>query len=175
MSRRMFITGGARSGKSSFALSTASAIEGKRAFIATMQAFDDECSERIRLHKEERGDCWDSFEEPLDIIPLISRISHEYDIIVLDCLTLWLTNLTLAGDRDISSETSALAQALAQINTRATIIIVTNEVGMGIVPENALSRSFRDHAGTLNRKVAQSCDEAYLVVSGIPIKIKPSA
>lgn len=169
MPKSIFVTGGSRSGKSSYALGLADRISGRRAFLATMQPLDDECAARIAAHKAERGPRWESFEEPTAIVQLINRIASDYDVIVLDCLTLWLSNMMYAG-MDISASADELARTLKR--SASTIIAVTNEVGSGIVPDSALARAFRDRAGELNRKCAAACDEAWLVVSGIPIKIK---
>lgn len=171
MGRGIFITGGARSGKSAFALSLANQIPGRRAFIATMQALDSECAERIRRHKIERGAEWESFEEPIDIEPIIEAVNA--DVIVIDCLTLWLSNL-MHTRADIAARADSLSGAIARRAERTQVIVVSNEVGLGIVPDNALARAFRDHAGALNRTIAAACQDAWLVVSGIPVKIKQS-
>lgn len=167
---RLYI-GGARSGKSSSALAAASALPGKKAYIATAQAFDDEMAERIKKHKEERGPEWDSFESPLGIAPLLLRIKDSHDVIVIDCLTLWLTNLMASG-KSVEAETETFVSALKEAGSSAAIFIVTNEVGQGIVPDNALARQFRDQAGILNQKIAAAADEVFLVTAGIPVKIK---
>ena len=181
-----FIIGGARSGKSSFALNLAnnytSAKEGvrggdeispapKKAYIATAQALDDEMKERIEKHKKERPSDWITFEEPVNIAALIKDIQGKYDIILLDCLTLWFSNLMI-NNFDINKEIENLINALRLTPNASRLFIVSNEVGMGIVPENELSRRFRDLAGYLNQKVAEIADEVYLVTAGIPIKIK---
>ncbi|MCE5312617.1 MAG: bifunctional adenosylcobinamide kinase/adenosylcobinamide-phosphate guanylyltransferase [Nitrospiraceae bacterium] len=167
---RLYI-GGARSGKSSSALAAASAIEGKKAYIATAQAFDDEMSERIRKHKEERGPEWDSFESPLGVAALLSKLKTTHDVIIIDCLTLWLTNLMASG-KNVNTEMDILISALRDAGSRTAIFIVTNEVGQGIVPDNALARQFRDMAGILNQKTAAAADEVFLIAAGIPVKIK---
>ncbi len=171
MGRAVFITGGARSGKSAFALSLAAQIPGPRAFIATMEPRDEECAERIRLHKLQRGPDWHSYEEPLEIESAIARTAPQYEVVVLDCVTLWLSNL-MHTRADIASRSGSLVNAIKSCPHQTTIIVVSNEVGLGIVPENALARSFRDHAGALNSAIAAASDEAWLVVSGIPLKIK---
>jgi adenosylcobinamide kinase/adenosylcobinamide-phosphate guanylyltransferase len=167
--RITFILGGSRSGKSSFALDCASKLPGSKAFIATAQAFDEEMKERIERHKKERSADWKTFEEPTALPQILSRISEDHDVIIVDCLTLWLSNLIMndtAVDADIESLLSAAATC------PSCIFIVSNEVGMGIVPENALARRFRDLAGTLNRRVAEIANVVYLVAAGIPLKIK---
>ena len=164
-----FIIGGARSGKSSFALQKASALPGSKAYIATAQALDNEMRERIEKHKKERPEEWMTFEEPLNISALIKDIQDKHDVILLDCLTLWLSNLML-NNLDLEKEIDLFCSSLFTVNSFT--FIVSNEVGMGIVPENELSRRFRDLSGYLNRKVAEIADEVYLVTAGIPIKIK---
>jgi len=167
-----FVIGGARSGKSSFALkcaSDASDLSGKKAFIATAQAHDAEMNERIERHKLERGVVWDTFEEPLYPGRTLGEIRDAYDVIVVDCLTLWLSNIMLA-DKQIENEIETFCSSLLNVN--CSLFIVSNEVGMGIVPENDLARRFRDMAGRLNQKTAAIADEVYLVVAGIPLRIK---
>jgi adenosylcobinamide kinase / adenosylcobinamide-phosphate guanylyltransferase len=164
-----FILGGSRSGKSGFALERASGLQGRKVFIATAQAFDDEMSERIARHKKERSGEWITFEEPLALPQLIGDISNKFDVLVVDCLTLWLSNLMLnycEVEADIKSFISSA------VTCPSSLFVVSNEVGMGIVPDNALARKFRDDAGTLNRRVAEIAEEVYLVTAGIPIRIK---
>ncbi len=165
----VFILGGARSGKSGFALKTASAIPGRKAYIATAQALDDEMEQRIARHKSERTDDWQSFEEPVNIHDLIAGIHGTYDVLLIDCLTLWITNLMLGND-DIDGKAQLLLDALS--SCRSSVFIVSNEVGLGIVPDNRLTRQFRDIAGTLNQKVAAVADEVYLVAAGLPLRMK---
>lgn len=166
---KVFVLGGARSGKSSFALAQASVRPGRKAYIATAQAFDDEMKVRIERHRMERPDDWDTFEEPLDLPGLLTKIKDSHEVILIDCLTLWLSNLMLA-DRDILKETEFLISALTAVG--GSLFAVSNEVGFGIVPDNEMARKFRDLAGTLNQRVAAAADRVYLVVAGIPITIK---
>jgi adenosylcobinamide kinase / adenosylcobinamide-phosphate guanylyltransferase len=170
----ILIIGGARSGKSSFALKEASDITGEKAYIATAEALDDEMRERIDQHKKQRGKDWDTYEEPIKIGGLVKDIGNNYHVIVVDCLTLWLSNLMHAG-LNITDAFDDLKKALDYIgkSERALrIYIVSNEVGLGIVPENELARRFRDIAGTLNQEIAAIADEVYMLVAGIPLKIK---
>lgn len=170
----VFVTGGAKSGKSSFALSEAEKIKGKKAYIATAEALDEEMKDRIEKHKVERGKGWDTYEEPLKITEVIKKIEGEYGAIVVDCLTLWLSNL-LHADQDITSEIEKLVEIFRDPGLQtpnSELFIVSNEVGTGVVPENKLAREFRDLAGTMNRKVAAVSDEVFMVVAGIPVKIK---
>lgn len=166
----VFITGGARSGKSSFALKETGKIKGKKAYIATAQALDEEMRERIEKHKLDRGQEWATFEAPIKIAELISKINGEYDVILLDCLTLWLSNV-IHKNLGLESEIKKIIDALNELK-HSTIYIVSNEVGMGIVPENKLARQFRDIAGILNQKIAEVSDEVYILAAGIPLKIK---
>jgi adenosylcobinamide kinase / adenosylcobinamide-phosphate guanylyltransferase len=169
--RIIFVIGGAKSGKSTFALEKAGAFPGRKAYIATAQPFDDEMKERIEKHQARRGSEWDTFEEPTMMAHVLRRIGDGYGAGVIDCLTLWLSNL-LIGSEDLEEEVDAFLAFLKSGNY-PTLFIVSNEVGMGIVPDNALARRFRDRAGYLNQQVAGIADEVYLVAAGIPLKIKP--
>ncbi|HMK56461.1 MAG TPA: bifunctional adenosylcobinamide kinase/adenosylcobinamide-phosphate guanylyltransferase [Dissulfurispiraceae bacterium] len=164
-----FVLGGSRSGKSSFALSRASKLAGSKAFIATAQAFDEEMKDRIERHKSERPAEWKTFEEPLSVPKLIADAGGRYGVVLVDCLTLWLSNLLMNGT-DVEEEIESLLLSVAPCPS--SLFIVSNEVGMGIVPDNALARRFRDMAGTLNRCIAEVADDVFLVVAGIPVKIK---
>lgn len=165
----IFITGGARSGKSSFAIAEASKAKGKKAYIATAEALDDEMKERIERHRKQRGNEWDTYEVPLRISEVIKKTEKDYKVIVIDCLTLWLSNLLHSG-KDREREIKSFCRSLSTIH--CSLYIVSNEVGMGIVPENEMARKFRDIAGVLNQKVAGIADEVYMAVAGIPVKIK---
>jgi len=166
----IFITGSARSGKSSFVLNEALKISGKKAYIATAEALDKEMGERIEEHKKQRGKDWDTYEEPLEIAEVIKKIEGKYSVIVIDCLTVWLSNIMHAG-LNIKAEIEHLISSLATCHS-SLVYIVSNEVGMGIVPDNEMARRFRDLAGFLNQRVAGIAHEVYLLVSGIPLKVK---
>jgi adenosylcobinamide kinase/adenosylcobinamide-phosphate guanylyltransferase len=169
MGKIIFITGGARSGKSSLALEKAAKHEGQKAYVATAQALDSEMKERIDRHRKERGSDWDTFEEPNDVAQALVPLGRVYDVIIIDCLTIWLSNI-MFSEGEVDGEIEGLMDALKKLKTN--VFLVSNEVGMGIVPDNETARIFRDMAGTLNQKVADMADEAYLVVSGISMKIK---
>jgi adenosylcobinamide kinase/adenosylcobinamide-phosphate guanylyltransferase len=169
--RIIFVIGGAKSGKSSFALEKAGAFPGKKAYIATAQPFDDEMRERIERHQAQRGKEWDTFEEPTRMAHVLRQMGRGYSAGVIDCLTLWLSNL-LIGSEDLEKEVDAFL-AFLKNGDCPTLFIVSNEVGMGIVPDNALARRFRDRAGYLNQQVAGIADEVYLVAAGISLRIKP--
>ncbi len=164
-----FVIGGARSGKSSFTLNEASKVQGQKAYIATAEALDEEMKARIEKHKKERGSEWDTHEEPIKISAVLSDIKNKYSVIVLDCLTVWLSNI-MQNRLDIENEISTFVKSLE--DSLCHVFIVSNEVGMGIVPDNELARRFRDLAGFLNQKVAEIADRVYLVTAGIPLKIK---
>ncbi len=183
--RSIFITGGARSGKSVFALACAQKLSGKKAFVATAQALDPEMQQRIEIHKRQRDSAWDTYEEPLNVRALVEDLKHRYDVVVIDCLTLWLSNV-MHADLDVIQEIDRFAGGInenqgagpspaptaAGTSPASTVFMISNEVGMGIVPENELARRFRDYQGMLNQHVAASADEIYLMVSGIPLKVK---
>lgn len=165
------VLGGARSGKSGFAQAQAEAQAGqggRLVMIVTGQAFDDEMRARIAQHRRDRGAAWQTVEAPLDLPQALARL-HEDDVVVVDCLTLWLSNLMLA-ERTIEPETEALLAALAGLKN--PVWLVSNEVGLGIVPENALARRFRDEAGRLHRLLAAQADRVVLTVAGLPLTVK---
>lgn len=163
----VLIGGGSRSGKSTFALETARARGNRLAFVATAEALDEEMRERIAAHQRGRGPEFTTIEEPLDL----GRVLDEarFDAIVVDCLTLWLSNLMLAG-RDVEAETRALIGAATR--QAGHVLLVTNEVGCGIVPDNESARCFRDLAGRMNQDVARAASEVYWMVFGHPLRIK---
>lgn len=166
----VLITGGARSGKSSFALREALKVRGKRAFIATAEATDSEMKERIERHKQDRGNGWITYEEPLKIAEILRDRERDHRVLVIDCLTLWLANV-MQSPLDADTEIDHLVSSLKGMS-EGRVFIVSNEVGMGIVPENELARRFRDLAGRLNQRIAAASDEVYVTFSGIPVKIK---
>ncbi|QND53532.1 bifunctional adenosylcobinamide kinase/adenosylcobinamide-phosphate guanylyltransferase [Phyllobacterium sp. 628] len=164
-----FILGGARSGKSSFAEGLINASGLDRVYLATGRAWDEEMSERIDLHKQQRGSAWRTIEEPLDLVDTLQSATAPGKAVLVDCLTLWLTNLMMA-ERDITAETRQLVEALPKL--QGSIILVSNEVGLGIVPENRMARDFRDHAGRLHQAVAQAAATVYFVAAGLPLTMK---
>ncbi|GBE41361.1 bifunctional adenosylcobalamin biosynthesis protein CobP [bacterium BMS3Bbin09] len=167
----IFVLGGAKSGKSSFALTQASGVKGKKAFIATAEALDGEMKERISRHKAERGDEWDTYEEPLNVSKVLSETGDKYSVVLIDCLTLWLSNI-MHHMKDTEGAINKFIDELDRSKDLSTVYMVSNEVGTGIVPENDLARKFRDLAGNLNQRIAGISEEVYLVVAGIPLKIK---
>jgi adenosylcobinamide kinase/adenosylcobinamide-phosphate guanylyltransferase len=160
------ILGGARSGKTTLALRLAEARATAPVMIATAEALDAEMAERIARHQAERGPHWRTVEAPLDLAGVIGALGAG-EVAVVDCLTLWLSNL-LHAERDPEAETTRLIAAMAGRN----LILVSNEVGLGIVPDNALARRFRDAQGRLNQCVAAICDQAVFVAAGLPLILK---
>ena len=166
----MFVLGGSRSGKSTFALKKTSAVSGKKAFIATAECLDEEMRGRIEKHRQERNKDWVTYEEPLYIAQLIEKIRGEYDVVLIDCLTLWLSNIMHAG-LDEEDEVKKLALAISG-NCPPLLYIVSNEVGLGIVPESPMGREYRDNLGFLNQEIARIASNVYFMVAGIPLKVK---
>src|SRR6201996_7927378 len=164
----ILITGGARSGKSARAEARTTAFAGKPVYVATAEALDAEMRERIATHRARRGAEWIEHETPLELIAALNATDGGGARLV-DCLTLWLSNL-MHAERDWSKETAGLTEALRR--QKSPVVLVTNEVGLGIVPDNALARRFRDAAGMLNQMVAEAADEVEFVVAGLPMRVK---
>ena len=170
MKKSILITGGTRSGKSAIAERLATKLGAQPVYIATAKAFDAEMTARIDAHVARRGPEWTTLQVDLDLASALDATDTGQPRLV-DCLTLWLTNLMLAGD-DIVGRTSDLIRALKRQN--GPVVFVTNEVGSGIVPDSKLGRDFRDAAGALNQQIAAECTEVYLAVSGQALKVKPN-
>ena len=162
-----FVIGGARSGKSRYAENLLAALPPPWTYVATAEALDAEMSERIGAHRARRGPQWRTVEAPRDLVGALSACDAAP--VLIDCLTLWLSNLMLAAS-DIETETARLEQVLAA--AKAPIVLVANEVGSGIVPEHALGRKFRDWQGVLNQRIAARADRVVLVVAGLPLVLK---
>ena len=169
MAETILILGGARSGKSRHAEALVEQAGGRLVYLATAEARDEEMRARIREHRRRRGDRWQTIEEPLDLVTALTKHAAPECAILVDCLTLWLSNLMGAG-RNVDGEVANLVAALPGLG--GAIVFVSNEVGMGIVPENALARSFRDQAGRLNQQVAAAADRVVLVAAGLPLVLK---
>lgn len=163
-----FVLGGARSGKSTHAEALVSALPSSWTYIATAQAFDDEMVERIALHRQRRDDRWSMVDAPLDLVGAIEALPDGRPVLI-DCLTLWLSNHLLAG-HDVDAESRRLADALSR--PRGPWFAVSNEVGLGIVPDNPLGRRFRDAQGRLNQMVASAADSVLFMVAGLPMRVK---
>jgi adenosylcobinamide kinase/adenosylcobinamide-phosphate guanylyltransferase len=170
MGKSILVTGGARSGKSALAERLVLSLGDSAVYIATAEAGDAEMAARIAAHRTRRGACWRTVEERRDLVGVLDRTDGGPPRLV-DCLTLWLSNLMLAG-QDWRADAEALAGGLRRQSS--PVVIVTNEVGAGIVPESALARSFRDAAGEVNQMIASVVDEVWLTVAGLPLRLKPN-
>ena len=164
---RILVTGGARSGKSRHAQALAEGLGAERIYLATGTASDAEMAHRIRRHQADRGPSWRTIEAATDVVPHLSA----GPVVLLDCLTLWVSNLLHhRGERSLDDDRAALVRAVEEAQNH--IILVTNEVGLGIVPMHPLARRFRDEAGWLAQDLARVCDEVHLCVAGLPLKLK---
>ncbi|MFO7559979.1 MAG: bifunctional adenosylcobinamide kinase/adenosylcobinamide-phosphate guanylyltransferase [Desulfobacterales bacterium] len=172
MQDKILIIGGCRSGKSSHALRIAEEMKGKKIFIATCIPYDDEMKKRVDNHQRERSSDWETVEAPLDLPQAISECANRADVVLADCLTLWISNLMMeeTEEKKMVMEIDRLVHSLK--NAPSPVIMVSNEVGAGIVPENLLARSFRDSAGFVNQKVAATSNRVIWMVAGIPVVIK---
>ncbi|MDG1737347.1 MAG: bifunctional adenosylcobinamide kinase/adenosylcobinamide-phosphate guanylyltransferase [Paracoccaceae bacterium] len=170
MKKSILITGGARSGKSAIAERLTKKLGASPVYLATAKAYDDEMTVRIDAHKARRGGEWTTVQVDVDLSSALIGSDHGQPRLV-DCLTLWLTNVMLSGG-DVNARTGDLIVALEKQSS--PVVFVTNEVGSGIVPDSKLGRDFRDAAGALNQQIAQACDEVYLAVSGQALKVKPN-
>ena len=173
MGKIIFILGGARSGKSRFALGLARKSKKRKvAFVATAQISDGEMRRRILLHRLSRPGNFKTFEEAYNLSGLLKKNAATFDLIIIDCLTLFVSNLMLKryGEKEILNEMRKVLEVLKR--TQAKTIVVSNEVGLGIVPQTKLGRNFRDIAGKINQVVAQNADNVFFMVSGLPLKVK---
>lgn len=172
MAKIILITGGARSGKSRFAEQLALGFGSPLGYLATGSAGDTEMASRIARHQARRGDAWQTLEEPLDLVGVLAGHDGYFRAVLIDCVTLWLSNLLLKCDdaSRVLTDVRALIAAFPALKT--PLILVSNEVGMGIIPENRLARVFCDLSGESNELIAQAADEVYVTFSGIPLKLK---
>lgn len=169
----VLITGGVKSGKSSCALNFGNGKGQDRAFIATATAFDDEMQQKILNHRKERGDKWKTFEEPKDVAGVITKISGVFNVVLVDCMTLWVSNMLTVYNMTRDEIENEFAKLLAAVQkSRAVIIIVTNEVGLGIIPVDRITRSYQNLLGNLNREIAKIATDVYFMVAGMPLKMK---
>ena len=165
----LLVLGGARSGKSRYAESLG---KGQKFYVATAEASDEEMVQRIAAHRVQRGPSWETFEVPLDLVGALQTIDGKGRFILIDCLTIWLSNLMIVKF-DVRRETEMLCDALKK--TRARVVVVSNEVGLGIVPANAVARTFRDEQGFLNQRVRPPVDEVVFMAAGLPLTLKKAA
>jgi adenosylcobinamide kinase / adenosylcobinamide-phosphate guanylyltransferase len=169
--RSVLVLGGARSGNSAYAQRLAEAHGPERLYLATATAGDEEMATRIARHRRDRGQGWTTLEEPLEIAAALVAHARAGRVVVVDCLTLWLNNLVLAG-ADLGPAIAALAEVIGGLAGPA--ILVSNEVGMGIVPDHQLGREFRDWQGRANREIGAICDAVIFVAAGLPLQLKPA-
>lgn len=173
MSQALLITGGVRSGKSRHALELAQTRGPRKAFIATAEALDQDMSDRIQAHRVERGDDFVTIEEPIYLSQAIASLAGKVDVILIDCLTLWTSNLIHHFASFPEFKEREIAALIETIKSRSTdLIFVTNETGLGVMPDNRLARQFADELGRLNQRLAAVCDEVIFMISGIPQKVK---
>lgn len=172
MRRTALVTGGARSGKSRHAQAMAEAWGPERVYLATGQAFDDEMADRIRRHQADRGPGWETVEEPLALAAYLRSGRAAGRPVLVDCLTLWVSNLLFHHGEEADLQPLFEELTLAVAESPSPVILVTNEVGLGIVPDNALARRFRDNAGWLAQRLAARCEGVVLCVAGLPLVIK---
>lgn len=169
----VLVTGGARSGKSAYAQQLAEQLPGPRLYLATAEVRDREMAARVARHQRQRGPGWQTLEEPRELAAALRRSAAGFGVILVDCITLWLTNLFFASGEDPDSVLREVERLAACLECcPVPVIMVTNELGQGIVPENPLARRFRDLAGRGNQLLAAACREVYLVCCGLPLKIK---
>lgn len=169
----MLVLGGAKSGKSTFALNVCNSLDRDRIFLATAQALDQEMEERIRRHQAERGSGWRTIEEPLKVAETIASLDSKDTVIALDCLTLWLNNLYMEYGKDQEAIDEAIESLVQQLkDIHGAVVVVSNEVGMGIVPDNQLSRTYRDTAGYMNQRIARLAVKVVVVLAGLPLVLK---
>ena len=169
----ILVVGGAKSGKSRIALEMCKGLEKKKVFLATAQALDEEMKERIDRHRKVRGVDWITIEEPLRVTETIRELDSPNTVILLDCLTLWISNLFMKNGDSLQSVEESIKGLIEQlIDIKGIIILVSNEVGMGIVPENETARKYRDTAGSLNQRIAAIACKVVMVIAGIPLILK---
>jgi len=166
----VLVLGGARSGKTGFAERLAMRAGERPAYLATAEALDAEMRDRVQSHQQQRAQAFATIEEPLRLSAAIASAAKVHDVILVDCLTLWITNLIVANENVAAAVDELLATLAA--TTSARVILVSNEVGLGIVPDNAMARMFRDLAGSAHQRLAEICDDAYFVVAGLPMVLK---
>ena len=165
------ILGGARSGKSRFAESLADQSDRKKIYLATSEAWDEEMEQRISVHRQRRGSEWATYEQPVEIAEFISNHANATNCILVDCLTLWLTNLMMSKE-DVGKRSASLVQAITKLDSTCSVLLVSNEVGQGIVPVEKMARDFRDHAGMLHQNIAAIAHNVWFVTAGLPQRLK---
>ncbi len=170
MTRHTLILGGARSGKTAFGERLALRSGARPVYLATAQTLDSEMRDRVASHQASRAARFTTIEEPILLSRAILKAGADHDVILVDCLTLWITNLLL-GNEDVATAVSELCATLVEFRA-AKVVLVSNEVGLGIVPDNAMARTFRDLAGSAHQRLAEICDDVYFVAAGLPLTLK---
>lgn len=170
--KTLLIGGGVRSGKTAFALACARSLGRRRVYLATAEAGDGEMERRIEAHRAERGADFETVEEPLHLLDALGRLAS-CDVVVVDCLTLWLSNVMLREESPVAASRAAAELATAAGRFPFHLVLVTNEVGMGVVPETELGRRFRDVAGLAHQRLAQAADEIYFAALGVMLRLRP--
>lgn len=185
MGKIIFVTGGARSGKSTFAENYCLEKSDNLGYIATAEILDEEIRDRVRKHRLQRGDIWETYEHPLNIETVIAEVLNKHDYVLLDCITIYMSNMMFSkcidfeniSIEEVNNIELYIMESIGGIIEKAktasgNLVIVSNELGLGIVPENKIARIYRDYAGKANQLCASSSDEAYMVISSIPVKLK---
>jgi adenosylcobinamide kinase/adenosylcobinamide-phosphate guanylyltransferase len=170
MTRHCLVLGGARSGKTAFAERLALHAGSRPAYLATADILDGEMRDRVSSHQASRGERFTTIEEPTELSHAILKAGGSHDVILVDCLTLWITNLLIANE-DVATAVGELCATLMEFQ-QAKVILVSNEVGLGIVPDNAMARTFRDLAGSAHQRLAEICDDVYFIAAGLPLVMK---
>lgn len=169
----ILVIGGAKSGKSRYALNICNSLDKDRIFLATSEAGDREMEERIRRHQAERGESWRTVEEPIAIAEVISSMDNEQSIILFDCVTLWLNNLYMTYGPDTGPIDASIEELIGVLSDiRGAVVLVTNEVGAGVVPDNPLARRYRDAVGDTNQRLARVAKKVVLLIAGLPLVLK---
>jgi adenosylcobinamide kinase/adenosylcobinamide-phosphate guanylyltransferase len=170
MSGHVLVLGGARSGKTSFAERMAMRAGERPLYLATAQALDAEMRERVKLHQQQRHKRFATLEEPIALSTALKAAAKDHDVILVDCLTLWITNM-IGANANVAEAVDELVATLPGLDG-ARVILVSNEVGLGIVPDNAMARLFRDLAGAAHQRLAEICEEVHFVIAGLPLTLK---
>lgn len=169
----IFIIGGCKSGKSDYALKKAQEFQtGTKKFLATSLVLDEEMQDRVARHREQRRNSWETIETPFELPSVLSRNFGENSLLLVDCLSMWVNNMILKeySEKELNNAFSSFVEALK--NTRVPVILISNEVGTGIVPEDKLARRFRDYLGRLNQEAAACADSVFWTIAGLPVSIK---
>jgi adenosylcobinamide kinase / adenosylcobinamide-phosphate guanylyltransferase len=169
----VLVLGGARSGKTGFAERLAMRAGQRPAYLATAEALDGEMQDRVQTHQRQRQGRFATIEEPIRLGEALVAATRDHDVVLVDCLTLWITNL-LGANKDVAAAVEDLATVLQELD-ETRVILVSNEVGLGIVPDNSMARSFRDLAGSAHQRLAEICADVHFIIAGLPMTLKGTA